>query len=238
MATAITNLKNINKFNIQFIEGTCFDVFGKGALPQAFIGIMGEAGSGKTQTVMRLISDISLLNKYKILVILTEQSPSRYKFLLDKYDHNPDNIDIIYSYYISDSLINDLKETEHKIIVFDSISGGINEQNARKTAHAIRGLSEWKGKWVIGILQVRGDGKTVAGGEGVEHNVDVLYEISNFILKPQNWNYKFFSALGYDVGANIRVMRCRYNKIFGNPSVQALLDFTSNGVDLVKIENV
>jgi len=169
MATAITNLKNINKFNIQFIEGTCFDVFGKGALPQAFIGIMGEAGSGKTQTVMRLISDISLLNKYKILVILTEQSP---------------------------------------------------------------------GKWVIGILQVRGDGKTVAGGEGVEHNVDVLYEISNFILKPQNWNYKFFSALGYDVGANIRVMRCRYNKIFGNPSVQALLDFTSNGVDLVKIENV
>jgi len=33
---------------------------------------MGEAGSGKTQTVMRLISDISLLNKYKILVVLTE----------------------------------------------------------------------------------------------------------------------------------------------------------------------
>jgi len=169
----VINLKNVNTFNIKSIEGTCFDVFGKGTLPQAFIGIMGEAGSGKTQTVIRLI---------------------RYKFLLDKYDHNPDNIDIMYSYYI--------------------------------------------GKWVIGILQVRGDGKTVAGGEGVEHNVDVLYEISNFILKPQNWNYKFFSALGYEVGANIRVIRCKYNKIFGNPSVQALLDFTSNGVDLVKIENI
>ena len=156
----VTNLKSVKKAEIPILKGTVFDTFH--GLPQSFIGISGEAGCGKSQLILRFVSDISRKN-VKTLVILTEQSPSRWKALLEaRYEYSHQNIDVVYKSFLDENFIRDLKKSPYKIIVIDSVSGAIPEQKARQIAKAIRSLSEFYGKWVIGVFQVRGDNNRVA----------------------------------------------------------------------------
>jgi len=231
------NLGEIKRKEIPIIEGTIFDIFG--GLPQAFIGIEGEAGAGKSQVLMRLIADLSL--KEKILVILTEQAIDRWYALFYKYVENdmanPKNINIKFSYFIDENLINELKNVEERVIIFDSISGGLTEQNARNIVKKLRNnLSEYGKKWIIGSFQVRGD--NVAGGMGVLHNVEVLFSIINFTLKPQNrWLYKQLMEYGYEYGDTIRLIKNEFNKILGVKNKNIItIHFNDNGiVELIDI---
>jgi len=75
------NLKEVKDYEIPIFHETVFDIFG--GLPQAFIGISGEAGAGKSQTLMRLVADVA--KKEPVLVVLTEQSPHRWKAIFSKY---------------------------------------------------------------------------------------------------------------------------------------------------------
>ncbi|RUM29618.1 MAG: hypothetical protein DSY32_03060, partial [Aquifex sp.] len=158
---AVKTLKEVKDYEIPVLYETVFDIFG--GLPQAFIGISGEAGAGKTQTLMRLIADVA--KKEPVLVVLTEQSPHRWKAIFTKYETNEENVRIVFKYYIDQDFIKELANREERIIVIDSISGAVSEQKARQVAKDLRSLVEWKNKWLIGSLQVRKEG--VAGGEGV-----------------------------------------------------------------------
>jgi len=207
---ALKNLKEIKDYESPVLHDTVFDIFG--GIPQSFIGIQGEAGAGKSQTLMRLVSDIS--KQEPVLVILTEQSPHRWKALFKKYDANEENVRVVFKYYIDQEFIKELGNREERIIVIDSISGAVTEQKARQVAKDLRSLVEWKNKWLIGSLQVRKDG--VAGGEGVEHMIEVSYEITYFQLKPQNkWILEKLKPYGYEVGDYVRLIRNTFDKIRG-----------------------
>ena len=207
---AVKNLKEVKDYEIPIFYETVFDIFG--GLPQAFIGISGEAGAGKTQTIMRLIADVA--KKEPVLVVLTEQSPHRWKAIFTKYETNEENVRIVFKYYIDQDFIKELANREERIIVIDSISGAVSEQKARQVAKDLRSLVEWKNKWLIGSLQVRKEG--VAGGEGVEHMIEVSYEITYFQLKPQNkWLYERLKPFGYEVGDYVRLIRNTFDKIRG-----------------------
>ncbi|RUM30228.1 MAG: hypothetical protein DSY32_02425 [Aquifex sp.] len=206
---AVKNLKEVKDYEIPIFYETVFDIFG--GLPQAFIGISGEAGAGKTQTIMRLIA---VAKKEPVLVVLTEQSPHRWKAIFDKYETNEENVRVVFKYYIDQDFIKELANREERIIVIDSISGAVSEQKARQVAKDLRSLVEWKNKWLIGSLQVRKEG--VAGGEGVEHMIEVSYEITYFQLKPQNkWLYERLKPFGYEVGDYVRLIRNTFDKIRG-----------------------
>jgi len=207
---AVKTLKEVKDYEIPVLYETVFDIFH--GLPQAFIGISGEAGAGKTQTLMRLIADVA--KKEPVLVVLTEQSPHRWKAIFSKYETNEKNVRVVFKYYIDQDFIKELANREERIIVIDSISGAVSEQKARQVAKDLRSLVEWKNKWLIGSLQVRKEG--VAGGEGVEHMIEVSYEITYFQLKPQNkWLYERLRPFGYEVGDYVRLIRNTFDKIRG-----------------------
>jgi len=229
----VFNLGDVNfKYReIPVIKGTVFDIFG--GIAQGMVGIEGQAGSGKTQLLMRLIADIS--KQEPVMVVLTEQSVDRWYALFDKYiKHglaNKDNINITFSYTINDKLIDELKNTKERVIVFDSVSGGLTEQNARAIVKKMRiELSEFKKKWVIGAYQVRKEG--VAGGEGVLHNVEILYTINSFQLKPQNrWLYGKLMNYGYEYGDDVRLIKCEYDKLQGVKNRNIIIvDFDKDGI--------
>ncbi|HID65906.1 MAG TPA: hypothetical protein EYP32_03340 [Aquificaceae bacterium] len=206
----VKRLKEVKDYEIPILEATVFDLFG--GLPQAFIGISGEAGAGKSQTLMRLISDIA--KKEPVLVILTEQSPHRWKAIFRKYDTNHENISVVFRSYVDSEFIREIGQRAERIIVMDSISGAVPETKARQVAKELRGLVEWKNKWLIGSLQVRKEG--IAGGEGVEHMIEVEYEITYFQLKPQNkWLYEKLKPYGYEIGDYVRLIRNTFDKIRG-----------------------
>ncbi len=203
-------LKDIETYEIPVMYDTVFDIFG--GLPQSFIGIKGEAGAGKSQTLLRLVSDIS--KQKPVLVVLTEQSPKRWKYLLSKYEVNEDNISVVFRYEIDPEFIKELRERREEVIIIDSLSGAVSEQNARKVAKYLRSLSEFYNKWLITSLQVRGEG--VAGGEGVEHMIEIEYEITYFQLKYQNkWLLEKLEPYGYQVGDYVRLIRNNFDKIRG-----------------------
>lgn len=209
-ASNFKKLGEVKNYEIPVLEGTVFDVFG--GLPQAFIALTGDAGAGKSQTLMRLVADISKIEP--VLVVLTEQSPHRWKALMSKYETNEENVRVVFKYYLDEEFIKELANREERIIVIDSISGAVSEQKARQIAKDLRAITEWKNKWLIGSLQIRGD--HVAGGMGVEHMVEVLFEISYFQLKPQNkWLYEKLKEYGYEIGDYVRLIRNTFNKIFG-----------------------
>lgn len=208
----IMSLSDVANYNIPVLRDTVFDVFG--GIPQAFVGISGEAGAGKTQVLMKLIADIA--RTQPVIVVLTEQSPHRWKALFNKYETetNPRNIKVSFKYYLDSDFIKELGKAKEKVIIIDSISGAVNEQKARQIAKELRGLVEWNNKWLIGSFQVRKDG--IAGGEGVEHMIEVLYELVYFQLKPQNkWLYDKLTEFGYEVGDYVRLIRNTYDKIRG-----------------------
>ncbi len=206
----VRSLKEVKDYEIPILEGTVFDVFF--GIPQAFVGIAGEAGAGKSQTLMRLVADLS--KQEPVLVVLTEQSPHRWKALFKKYEVNEENVRVVFKYYIEQDFIKELGSREERIIVMDSISGAVSEQKARQVAKDLRSLVEWKNKWLIGSLQVRKEG--VAGGEGVEHMIEVSYEITYFQLKPQNkWILERLRPYGYEVGDYVRLIRNTFDKIRG-----------------------
>ena len=206
----VRSLKDVKSYQIPILENTVFDIFG--GIPQAFVGISGEAGAGKSQTLMRLVADIA--KREPVLVVLTEQSPHRWKAIFSKYETNEENVRVIFKYYIDRDFIKELAGREERIIVIDSISGAVSEQKARQVAKDLRSLVEWKEKWLIGSLQVRNEG--VAGGEGVEHMIEVSYEITHFQLKPQNkWLYEKLKDYGYEIGDYVRLIRNTFDKIRG-----------------------
>ena len=238
MENNVKNLSQVKKADIKILKGTVFDVFG--GLPQSFIGISGEAGSGKSQVIIRLVSDISR-KSLKVLVVLTEQSPSRWKALLDgRFSYDSQNVDVIYKGFIDDAFLKDLRKSPYHVIVFDSISGAVQEQKARQIAKTIRSLSEFYGKWVIGVLQVRGDNARVAGGEGVEHMIEVSYEITHFQLKPQNkWLYQRLEKHGYQVGDYVRLIRNSFDKIRGVKQKNlVVLNISEKGVDFIVLGKI
>jgi len=208
-------LNTIQEQPIEILQGTIFDVFG--GIPQSFVGISGEAGSGKSQILMKLIADISL--REHLLVILTEQSPQRWKSLFSKYlqtnSANPQNIRVIAKQYFDDNFLNSLRQIPERIIVIDSISGATTEQNARQVARKLRNLVEYNGKWIIGSLQIRNTGN-IAGGEGVEHMIEVSFRINHFTLKPQHiWYRRKLEEFGYKIGDDVRLIKQEFNKITG-----------------------
>jgi len=206
----VRTLKEVKDYEIPVLKGTVFDVFE--GIPQAFVGISGEAGAGKSQTLMRLVADVS--KQEPVLVVLTEQSPHRWKAIFNKYEANEDNIRVVFKYYIDQDFIKELKDREERVIVIDSISGAVSEAKARQVAKDLRSLVEWYHKWLIGALQVRKEG--VAGGEGVEHMIEVSYEITYFQLKPQNkWILEKLKPYGYEVGDYVRLIRNTFDKIRG-----------------------
>lgn len=206
----VKTLSEVRDYEIPILKETVFDIFG--GLPQAFIGISGEAGAGKTQTLMRLMADIA--KRESVLVVLTEQSPHRWKAIFKKYDTNHENVRVVFKYYMDQDFIKELSQREERIIVIDSISGAVSEQKARQVAKDLRSLVEWKNKWLVGALQVRKEG--VAGGEGVEHMIEVSYEITYFQLKPQNkWLYEKLKPFGYEVGDYVRLIRNTFDKVRG-----------------------
>ena len=206
----VRSLKEVKNYEIPVLTGTVFDVFG--GLPQSFIGISGEAGAGKSQTLMRFISDVA--KKEPVLVVLTEQSPHRWKAIFNKYETNEENVKVVYKGEIDLEFVKELAKRPERIIVIDSLSGAVREQNARNVAKYVRNLSEWYNKWVITSLQVRKEG--VAGGEGVEHMIEISYEISRFTLKPQNkWLLEKLKPYGYDVGDTVHLIRNTFDKIRG-----------------------
>jgi predicted ATP-dependent serine protease len=226
----IQSIKSVKRAEIPILKGTVFDIFG--GLPQAFIGITGEPGCGKSQVVLRLVADISN-KKMKTLVILTEQSPSRWKTLLEtRYRYNPEHIDVIYKGFIDENFFRDLRKSKYQVVVIDSVSGAVTEQKARQVAKAIRNLSEFYGKWVIGVFQVRGStSHQVAGGEGVEHMIEISYELVYFQLKPQNrWLHQGLREYGYRDGDYVRLIRNCFDKIRGVQNTNLIvLDIDKNG---------
>ena len=50
----VRSLKEVKDYEIPILKGTVFDVFE--GIPQAFVGIAGEAGAGKSQILMRLVA--------------------------------------------------------------------------------------------------------------------------------------------------------------------------------------
>jgi len=206
----VKKLSEVKDYEIPVLKDSVFDVFG--GLPQAFIGISGEAGAGKTQTLMRLIADVA--KKEPVLVVLTEQSPHRWKAIFRKYNTNHENVNVVFKYYMDQDFVRELSQREERIIVIDSISGAVSEQKARQVAKDLRSLVEWKNKWLVGALQVRKEG--VAGGEGVEHMIEISYEITYFQLKPQNkWLYEKLKPYGYEIGDYVRLIRNTFDKIRG-----------------------
>jgi len=56
----------------------------------------------------------------------------------------------------------------------------------------------------------------IAGGEGVEHMIEVSYEITYFQLKPQNkWLIEKLREYEYDVGDYVRLIRNTFDKVRG-----------------------
>jgi hypothetical protein len=209
------SLTQVQDVPIEILNNTIFDIFG--GIPQSFVGISGEAGAGKSQLLMKFIADVSL--QEPVLVVLTEQSPQRWKALFRKYlDNNlanPNNIRIIAKQHFDEMFLNQLRQVPERIIVIDSVSGATNEQNARQVARKLRNLVEYQRKWIIGSLQMRNTGN-IAGGEGVEHMIEVSFKINHFILKPQHiWYRRKLEQLGYEIGDSIRIIREEFNKIEG-----------------------
>ncbi|WP_461829091.1 hypothetical protein, partial [Aquifex sp.] len=104
----VKNLREVKDYEIPVLEGTVFDVFF--GIPQAFVGISGEAGAGKSQTLMRLVADLS--KQEPVLVVLTEQSSHRWKALFKKYDVNEENVRVVFKYYIDQDFIKELGSRE------------------------------------------------------------------------------------------------------------------------------
>jgi predicted ATP-dependent serine protease len=210
------SLSQIRESEIDILQGTIFDIFG--GLEQCFIGIKGEAGAGKSQTTMRLVADLSRIEP--VLLVLTEQNPQRWKTLFRKYiDNNlanPQNVRVIYTSNLTEQFIDQvLAQAPERIIVIDSISGAVQEQNARRIARKLRNLSEFRGKFLIGVFQVRNTGN-VAGGEGVEHMIERSFTIHSFILKPQHvWYRRKLEPFGYEIGDEVKLIREDFNKIRG-----------------------
>jgi predicted ATP-dependent serine protease len=210
------SLAQIQEAQIDILQGTIFDIFS--GIEQAFIGIKGEAGAGKTQTTMRLVADLSRIEP--VLLVLTEQNPQRWKALFRKYiDNNlanPQNVRVIYTSNLTEQFIDQvLTQAPERIIVIDSISGAVQEQNARRIARKLRNLSEFRGKFLIGVFQVRNTGN-IAGGEGVEHMIERSFTIHSFILKPQHvWYRRKLETFGYEIGDEVKLIREEFNKIRG-----------------------